>query len=102
MKYLVGLIITAIAFASPVFSQSGQRACGDRGAIVERLDTKYGEHAAGAGLSHANSMVEVFISKDTGTWTILVTMPSGQACLVAAGEYWDDAPKMLTHSGQPT
>ncbi len=101
MKTLIALSALTLALASPVFAQQ-QRACGDRDAIVERLGNKYGEQPAGMGLSHANSMVEVFASEETGTWTILITMPSGQACLVAAGEFWEAAPELIKRSGQPT
>lgn len=100
MKTLVALSALTLAFASPALAQ--QRTCGNRAAIVERLDSKYGEQPAGMGLSNSNSMVEVFASEETGTWTILITMPSGQTCLVAAGEYWDAAPDLVKNTGQPT
>ena len=102
MKYFLGLVLATITIASATPSFSGQRACGARDAIVERLGEKYGEQPTGAGLSHSNSILEIFASEKTGTWTILMTTASGQTCLIAAGEYWDGAPALLTKSGQPT
>jgi len=76
----------ASGFAAPSFAQG--TSCADRTMIVERLSQKYGETRQSAGLNQNNGMVEVFASSDTGTWTILVTMPNGMSCLMAAGKAW--------------
>lgn len=73
-------------FVSPSLAQGAS--CADRKLIVDRLSTKYGETRQSAGLNQNNGMVEVFASSDTGTWTILVTMPNGMSCLMAAGKAW--------------
>ncbi len=73
-------------FVVPAHAQGAS--CADRNLIVERLSTKYGETRQSAGLNQNNGMVEVFASNDTGTWTILVTMPNGTSCLMAAGKAW--------------
>ena len=73
-------------FAAPTLAQGAS--CADRKLIVDRLSTKYGETRQSAGLNQNNGMVEVFASDDTGTWTILVTMPNGMSCLMAAGKAW--------------
>lgn len=62
--------------------------CANRDTIVGRLANKYGESRQSAGLNQNNGMVEIFASTETGTWTILVTMPSGISCLMAAGKDW--------------
>jgi len=69
-------------------AQAQGASCANRDTIVERLATKYGETRQSAGLNQNNGMVEVFASEDTGTWTILVTMPTGMSCLMAAGKAW--------------
>jgi len=66
-----------------------QRACGQRAAIVEKLNNKYGESVQGVGLAANNSILEVFASAETGSWTITVTMPNGMTCLVASGQAWE-------------
>jgi len=97
------LLTTALFLAvlpGAVFAQG--RNCGDRALIVERLESKYGEARTAAGLTTQNGMVEIFASDDSGSWTILITTPSGQSCLVAAGESWqDEAPVKATPSGSP-
>jgi len=60
--------------------------CADHATVVERLGEHYGESRQSIGLGSDNSVVEVFASMDTGSWTITVTRPGGPTCLVAAGQ----------------
>lgn len=60
--------------------------CADHGVVVQRLAEVYGESRQSIGLAHDHSVVEVFASMDTGSWTITVTQPGGPTCLVAAGQ----------------
>ncbi len=83
---LAAVIGAATIFGSAAFAQGAS--CANRDMIVERLETKYGESRQSAGLNQNNGMVEVFASTETGTWTILVTMPNGMSCLMAAGKAW--------------
>ena len=78
------------------------RSCGERARIVERLQEAYGEQRTAAGLAANNGIVEVFTSAETGSWTIIVTLPTGQSCLVAAGENWEVGPSEIRKSGLPT
>jgi hypothetical protein len=72
-----------------------QATCADRGEVVERLQTKYGETRQSLGLGRNNGVVEVYASDETGTWTILLSRPDGMACLVAAGEYFETVAESL-------
>jgi len=63
--------------------------CAKRAVVVERLQDKYGESRQSVGLGRNHEMVEVFASNETGTWTILVSLPNGTSCLVASGESWE-------------
>ena len=81
-------------------SASAQGAsCANRDIIVERLAAKYGETRQSAGLNQNNGMVEIFASQETGTWTILVTMPTGVSCLMAAGRAWQGVAELSQSSG---
>ena len=40
------------------------------------------------GLTDKGAVLEVFASKN-GSWTFLVTMPSGLTCVVASGQSWE-------------
>lgn len=63
--------------------------CGDRGAIVARLAEKYGESRQSIGIGGNNTLVEVFASRETGSWTILMTTAEGRSCLIASGQNYE-------------
>jgi len=77
-----------ILIAKEVSAQTS--GCAQREQIVERLQSKYGETRQRMGLDNSNRIVEVFASDETGTWTILVTSPSGMSCLLAHGQSWTE------------
>ena len=81
----VGALILATQHA---FAQS-TRNCAKREVVVERLSSKYSETRQSIGLGTNNTMVEVFASIQSGSWTIIATMPSGLACIVAAGQAFE-------------
>lgn len=64
-----------------------QAVCGDRAEIVDRLAETYQEKATAAGLSGNGGIVELYLSADD-SWTLLITYPTGIACLIAGGEHW--------------
>ena len=79
-----------MATSSIAPAQSATNAnCAPREAVVERLGSRYGESRQSIGLGSNNSVVEVFASTETGTWTIVVTNTSGLSCLVAAGQAFE-------------
>ena len=71
---------------SPGMAQS-QMACEARDKITKTLKSDYAEMPISAGLDNAGRMIEVFASNE-GSWTILLTMPTGVSCLLATGESW--------------
>jgi len=76
-----------------------QPACADRQVVVERLQSRYGEVRQSIGLGQNNSVVEMFASPTTGTWTIVVTTSAGISCLVASGESWERVAEQLPAQG---
>ena len=81
----VGLIAVTLASA-PVHAQM---ICGQHTDVISKLKNSYEEHAVGMGLSTDGGLIEIY-SSENGTWTILITRPSGLACLVAAGDGWEE------------
>ncbi len=76
-------------------TQAQTRNCGPRDVVVERLAQGYGESRQSIGLGANNSVVEVFASKSTGTWTITVTTAAGLTCLVASGQAFETLSEKL-------
>lgn len=60
-------------------------ACGARSEIVAQLATRYHETRRSIGIAANNAVLEVFASEESGTFSILVTLPTGQSCLIASG-----------------
>ena len=74
---------------------AAQMACGSHASLIAQLDMKYGEVRLGWGLAGSSVIIEVWVSEETGTWTILEVYPSGIACVGATGDGWqtDENPK---------
>lgn len=87
-----------IAMGGQAAAQSA-RNCAPRAVVVERLATGFGETRQSVGLGSNNAMVEVFASPETGSWTILVTVPSGISCLVASGQSFETVAESLPAKG---
>lgn len=77
-----------------------QSNCAPREVVVERLATGYGETRQSIGLAANNAVLEVFASLETGTWTILVTMPGGPTCMVASGGAFENLVEDLPAPGR--
>ena len=68
--------------------------CGERKKLVAELAKKFDEHRQAVGLVSANSVLEVFVSKQ-GNWTILMSSTTGMACILAAGSTWNQHKAIL-------
>jgi hypothetical protein len=87
------------AFATLVLSTASwtpsqaESICGERSRFLDRLHQQYGENPIAIGLVSNGSLLEVLTSTK-GSWTILVTQPSGVTCLVASGDAWETLPRL--------
>lgn len=79
----------AMVAASEQPSQGNRPICGPRPFLLAQLKSKYSESPKSMGLAANGSVLEVLTSV-SGTWTILLTTPSGITCLIAAGEHWEE------------
>jgi len=98
--FALSLGLGGVLWATQNASAQQQRAsCAQYQVVVERLQNRFGEVRQSIGLGRNNSVVEMFASASTGTWTIVVTAPTGVACLVASGESWEDLAEDLPAAG---
>lgn len=79
-------------------STASAEQCAPRPDIVARLSGKYAEAQAGYGIVGGTKALELWVSED-GTFTILLTLPNGLSCFVAAGENWNAVEPV---TGEPT
>lgn len=82
MKIFTALVLALLPSLAAAQSQN----CAPHDVVVQRLFEGYGETRQALGLGADNSVVEVFASQESGSWTITVTRPGGPTCLVAAGQ----------------
>ena len=82
LKWMPAVFCLAIALLG---GPANAATCGPRDQVVERLASTYGETVQSIGLGSNNGIVEIFASDESGSWTITVTSPNGQTCLVASG-----------------
>lgn len=82
----------ALALSAGVLALPGQAlaaTCMSHKALVSYLTEKFDESPRALGLVASRNVMEVFVS-EKGTWTIVMTSTRGVACIVAAGDTWED------------
>ncbi|MGB1234350.1 MAG: hypothetical protein ACPG5U_01295 [Planktomarina sp.] len=84
---LIGASAAALLIGQTAVGQTSQ--CANRDVLLSAISTKYGETRRSIALGQNNSVIEVFASNDTGTWTITVTTPAGMMCMVASGQAYE-------------
>ena len=94
LKTLSFGLLSALLLTGTAFAQSAAQPCAEREKVVKRLTSNYGETVQSMGLGANNGVMEVFASEETGTWTITVTMPNGQTCLIASGQAFEGSDVM--------
>jgi hypothetical protein len=93
MRRIVVPLIAACCVAAAT-AASAQMACTTRSEAAKLLDAQYSEEPVAMGLASNGGVIEVFASKAGQSWTILITMPDGRSCVLAAGESWDTLPRL--------
>ena len=103
MRWPVALALALTAFFMAANPVRGQPLCGSRDGLVEELKNGWDEILVAQGLANANNrLIELFISKDGKTWTLIITYPKGESCVITSGHDWSAAsPKLLKPMGLP-
>jgi len=86
--------VTAIfgtVFLFSTMTQAAQPICGDRAKLISVLAERYKETLHSTGRDGANNRVEVFANTKTGSWSLVVSKITGEACIVAAGSNFSEA-----------
>ncbi len=78
---LAAFILSAPAQAQPF--------CADRATVMGLLATEYSEAPVGMGIANNGGVIEILSSAAGKSWTIILTMPNGTTCMIAAGESWE-------------
>ena len=71
--------------------------CDDRTTILSHLANRYAEAPIALGRASNGGLIEVLTSTTGATFTIIITMPDGRSCMMAAGEFWEAMPSPSRH-----
>ena len=89
---MLGKVVAVATLVTASATAQQQPACAQRGDVLKHLSAKYTEAPVALGLANNGGVVEVLSSKTGSSWTIIITMPNGPTCMVAAGENWEEIP----------
>lgn len=84
-----GLVLSVVAGSNIAGAAQPNHSCTDRASALAHLSKKYSEAPVAIGLANNGGVVEVLTDSAGATWSIIITMPDGTACMVAAGEHWE-------------
>ena len=74
---------------------AAQDGCAERTRVLEFLAENYQETPISRGIANNGGLIEILTAADGSTWTILITMPDGHTCMVAAGSDWGQLPSAV-------
>ncbi len=94
LRYGAGLLISLFTATSAW----AQDICPPRHEIEDYLASEFQEQPVASGIANNGGVIEVFASDELGTWTIIITMPSGESCMIAAGQDWENLPVIVPTS----
>ncbi|MGH6961848.1 MAG: hypothetical protein ACREE7_15305 [Dongiaceae bacterium] len=83
----------------PLPAMANSMACSQRADVVSQLGNKYKEAPSAVGIANNGGLIEVLTADDGATWTIILSMPNGTSCLLAAGEDWQSVARVAV--GEP-
>ncbi len=91
--------LAILGFVGAMLSSTGpasaQQACVTHESAAKQLEKQFDEMVVGRGLGNSGkAMFELFLS-EKGSWTVVVSEPSGRSCILASGESWQQMPLLI-------
>jgi hypothetical protein len=95
-RIITGALLFGMAALAP---PAHAMVCAPREGLVAALTGSYGETLAARGLQNARSIVELWTSAETGTFTVLVSRADGISCVLSTGTHWAVVPPVAAPPG---
>lgn len=86
-----GLFACVAVVSSLVLPSQALAQCAPHEEVVSLLSERYQENQKAMGVVGDSRIIELFVSAD-GSWTLVMTQPTGRACIIAAGQNWEEMP----------
>lgn len=88
---IAGFAVFIVLTMQPlIVPAAAQNVCGPHADVLKLLQDRFAEAPVSIGLTVDGSVVELLSATDGATWTIVVTRPSGNSCVIAVGESWTE------------
>ena len=70
----------------------GFRGCGSHAAVARWLARTFAETPLARGLQGDGRLFELYMAKEGSTWTVVITDPAGESCILTEGTSMDVLP----------
>lgn len=80
-----GRVIRLAALLAVLAAPAASAECSKHETVTAFLGERYGEAQGWIGRVGNDTVVELFVSDETQTWTLLATTPGGETCVLAWG-----------------
>lgn len=92
MRWLLALMVATAFLFVVLLAQDAKAApqCDVAERVFALLQDRYGEGRIGEGAAGGGRLL-IFAHPDGDTWSVVVLLPNGQACLMASGADWEIA-----------
>lgn len=98
-RRLLSLAAAAALTIGSFSSQAlAQMVCAARNDLLAHFAKRFEEVPNGVGITDQGALLELLVSP-TGTWTMIITVPGGTACVVATGQSWETLPAAQSKPG---
>ena len=94
----LGAALLAACSTGPA-AAAGAQVCTARAGLLAALEKRHGQHPVAVGVTNDGQLIEVVTEQSGRTWSIVVTEPGGESCVLSSGHGWQQlGPKL----GRPT
>jgi hypothetical protein len=86
--FITSLLAAAVILPTAGASAGEEKLCSQHGKVIGQFAKVYQENPVAGGLTQDGRLIEVLSTDDGRTWTIVVSKPNGETCVMMAGEGW--------------
>jgi len=84
----VASVLLMMVIAAVASRASAQSSCNPRDVAYQKLKDLHGESRWGQGVNGRGTLVEIWVNRETGSWSVLWSKPDGLVCVVDVGVGW--------------
>ena len=89
MSFRIALPLVLTLLPGLAQAQMSDLRCEDSSRLEQTLTQVLGAERHGMGLRDPNTVLEVWVTQQSGDWIVVQTYSNGTSCIEAMGEHWD-------------